>query len=248
MRGKVVFITGGGSGIGKETALLCAKNGAEVVIVGDINLEKIYSVAEEIKQLGAKEEVIHLDVSKPESIENALKQIIEKFGRIDIVVNSAGICTLTSFNEVTVDEWEKVMDINARGTFLCCQKAINIMVKKAIKGSIVNISSVASKVGGISASVAYSSSKACVVTLTMAAAKYAAKFGIRVNCVSPGLVDTSMANSFSEDDKKKILSGIPLSFYGQPEDVAEAIVFLASSKARFITGEILDVNGGSFMD
>ncbi|KKM09126.1 hypothetical protein SY88_20505 [Clostridiales bacterium PH28_bin88] len=248
MKGKVVLITGAGSGIGRATALLFASNGADAIVLGDINKDKLNQVAEEIRELGAEATTIEMDVSDPVSVENGFELIQAKYQKIDVLVNSAGICLVTPFNEITVAEWNSVMNTNLLGTFLCCQEAIKNMAAHGIKGAIVNISSIAGKVGGQAAGAHYAASKAGVNCLTFAAARHAAKYGIRVNAVAPGPIDTDMTKVWDVEVKTRLSANTPLGHFGKAQDVAEAIFFLASSKASHITGEVLDINGGALMD
>lgn len=248
MKDKTVLITGGGSGIGRETGLLAVEESAARVIVSDINLEAAEIVAQTIREKGAEALAIQIDVGDPISIENGLDTILSKYDHIDVLVNSAGICPMTPFDQVLVKDWNRTMDINLTGSFLMCQKIINSMIEKKINGAIVNVGSIAGKVGGLVVSPQYAASKAGLHCMTISAAKFAAKHGIRVNAVAPGTIDNELTKDWNLSNKSAILSATPLGRLGTSIDSANAIIFLASSKAAYITGEILDVNGGTLMD
>ncbi|HEY5505707.1 MAG TPA: SDR family oxidoreductase, partial [Sedimentisphaerales bacterium] len=224
------------------------RQGAAAVIIGGRRMPKIDETAVQIRQMGVESMPIQIDISKSDSVKNAFELIVDKFGKIDVLVNGGGVCLMTPFDKINVEEWDLIMQTNLFGTFICTQKAIEIMVAKKVKGSIVNISSIAGKVGGLAVGAHYAASKAGIICVTMSAAKYAAKFGIRVNAVAPGPIANDMTCEWDPNMKDKLIKTIPLGEFGRSEDVAEAIVFLASSKARYITGETIDVNGGALMD
>ncbi|MEW6622667.1 MAG: SDR family NAD(P)-dependent oxidoreductase [Bacillota bacterium] len=248
MKDKIVFITGGASGIGRAAAVLFAKKEAAAVIISDINDFKLADTGREIAGYGTETFTLNMDVGNPQRVNECFQEVLNKYGRIDVLVNCAGICKTTPFNEITPEEWNEMMRVNLLGTFLCCQRAVESMAAAGIKGSIVNVSSIAGKVGGLAAGAHYSASKAGVSCLTLSAARYAAKFGIRVNAVAPGPIDNDMTRDWPEEAKARLCSATPLGRFGASEEVAEAIIFLAGSGASHITGEILDVNGGAFMD
>lgn len=248
MKGKRVFITGAGAGIGKATAMLALQSGAKTIIIGDINDEKLKTATADLRTTGVEVIGIKIDVSCFDSINKGFQQINEKCDGIDVLVNSAGICAVTPFNKITVDEWEQIIKVNLSGTFMCCQKAIQMMVERKIKGSIINLSSIAGKVGGIFSGAHYAASKAGVNCLTMSAAKFAAPYGIRVNAIAPGPIETEMTRDWDANIKNVLVQSIPLKRFGNADDVAKAIIFLAGSDASYITGEILDVNGGALTD
>lgn len=238
---KVVIVTGAARGIGKEIAITFAENGA-TTIVADIDIDKAKKVAEEFKFREGSLNALKVDVSSKEEVVSMVNEVVEQFSTIDILVNNAGICYIKSFEELTEAEWDRVMSINLKGVFLCCQAVFPVMKKKK-KGSIINIASQAGKSGGLLVAVNYSASKAGVICLTKSLAKYSAQYGIRVNAVAPGLMDTEMTKDFPYN-----VNEVPLGRLGKPHDVAVAVKFLASEEAEYITGEILDVNGGILMD
>jgi len=171
-----------------------------------------------------------------------VREVLKKFSTIDILINNAGICYLRPFDEISENEWDKVMAINLKGTFLCCQAVLPIMKEKN-RGCIINLTSLAAKTGGILVGAHYSASKAGVTSLTKSLAKYAAKYGINVNAVSPGFIDTEMTKDFNYD-----VNTVPLGRLGTPTDVAKVVRFLTSEDAKYITGEIIDVDGGVSTD
>ena len=248
MKGKTALIIGGGTGIGRETALLLAKNGAQAVIVAGRRLEKLQEVADEIGALGVEAMTVQTDVTKPESVDGCLSAVADRYGCMVVLVNSGGICLNTPFNHITPVEWDRVMQTNLWGTFYFTQKAIDLMVARGVKGSIVNVTSIAAKMGAGAVGAHYAASKAGISNVTISAARYAARFGIRVNAVAPGPIGTDMTADWDKDMSAKLVKTIPFRSFGRTEDVAEMIAFLASAKAGYITGEIIDINGGAFMD
>ena len=172
---------------------------------------------------------------------------MQSFGHIDILVNNAGICPLTTIEDITQQEWDEVLNINLRGVFFCCQAATPIM-KEQRRGRILSLASIAGKIGGISAGVHYSVSKAGVICLTKAFARALAPFGVTVNALAPGPIDTPMTQAFPPDVRANFAQTTPLGRLGDVEDITEAALFLLSDAAKHITGEILDVNGGLLMD
>lgn len=245
LRDKVVVITGGGGGIGLACALAFAAEGAKVV-VADVNAGAAERAAREV---GSAERAIavRVDVTSPESIQSMFDSCLAAFGRVDVLVNGAGIFHRTPIDDLTVDEWDQLMAINLKGVFLCSQAALRLM-KPQRSGKIVNLASMGGQVGGIVAGVDYSSSKAGVLCFTKSLAKNAGPFGINVNAVNPGVIDTPMTKPWGSELLQKRIDETPLGRLGTAEDVAQAVVFLASDAACFIHGTHLDVNGGIYMD
>ncbi len=245
--GKVALVTGAGRGIGRAIARALAEEGADVVIC-DVDDEAVQKVAQEVeKDFGRQALPARMDVSNLAEVQTVFQMVLQRFGRLDILVNNAGIIRRGSFEDHSDEDWEKVMAVNLRGTYYCSREAARIM-KKQGWGRIINISSVAGKVGDITSAPSYGPSKAAVNALTKSFARALAPYGITVNAVAPHAIETEMSAQWSEEQRKAIIAQIPLGRLGKPEEVAAAAVFLASPQAGFITGEILDVNGGYLMD
>ncbi|MCD8249659.1 MAG: SDR family oxidoreductase [Lachnospiraceae bacterium] len=240
LTGRMAIITGGGSGIGRGCCKVLAEYGAEVV-AADINLEGAQKTADDIIAAGGKAYAVPLNVAELDSVKEMLKTVDEKSGRIDILVNCAGILDPTRLPDMTVERWDRMIDINLRGTFFCCQQVVPYMEKNG-KGSIVNITSQAGQVGGWMAGVNYSASKGGILALTKALARHCGPLGIRVNDVAPGQIATEMTAGRGDT-----ADGIAVGRLGTAEDVANAVYFLASDLSAFCTGMTVDVNGGQFM-
>lgn len=245
-KGKVAIVTGGSSGIGKSIAEILSKKGSNIIIA-DINIAGAEKVAKKIVEHGGGCFVVNADVSKNYDVEKMFKFVMKNFGHVDFLINSAGVCPIHKFEEISEEEWDFVMSVNLKGTFLCSKIVIPTMKKQRF-GRIVNFGSVAGKIGGISASAHYSASKAGIMCLTKSLALYLAPYGITVNAVAPGIIKTPMTQKLSGGKWESYLEKIPLKEIGTPEDVAHAVAFLISNKAHYITGEILDINGGLYMD
>jgi len=247
IKNKVSIVTGGSSGIGRVTALALAKEGSKVV-VADVNLKQASKVTEEIKALGQEATAVQVDVSNKVEVQDMVNQVIKKYNTVDILVNCAGILRFSSIEELSEKDWNDILDVNLTGTFLCSQAVIKAM-KKQKSGKIVNISSCAAKVGGVRAAASYSVSKAGVSNLTICLARELASSKINVNAIAPSMIDTPMTNQpgYGKEAQANFVKTIPLGL-GKPEDISDAILFLVSDRSRYITGEILDVNGGFVMD
>lgn len=240
LAGKVAIVTGAGQGMGKAIALLLASKGIKVVIA-DINEVVANKVADEIDGLGVK-----VDVTKEEQVENMVKATLEKYGSIDILVNNAGILRPTRINDITKTEWDLVLDVNLNGTFLCTKAVLKTM-KKNSYGRIINMSSSAGRSVSTLGGAHYTAAKAGVLGFTRAVAKEMAPFGITVNSVCPGLIDTEMVRSdCSTEQIKKYEDSFPIPRLGTPEEVAALVLFLISD-ATYITGAAIDINGGDLM-
>jgi len=240
LKDRTALVTGGGRGIGQAICKQLAEVGARVA-VADIDIDIARATEAGLPTSGL---AVEIDVSSKKTVESAFAHTIEQFGQLDILVNNAGIFTFTSFEDCTEEMWDRILNVNLKGTFLCCQAALPYM-KAQNKGNIVNMTSLAAKSGGLAAGPPYTASKAGVSALTIGLARAAAPFGIRVNGVAPGVIDTAMTRTPMHD---RLTEQIPLKEKGTPEDVARTVLFLACDGARHITGEIIDVNGGLFMD
>jgi len=238
LENKIAIVTGARQGIGKGIVLALAKEGCNVV-VSDIIEEDCEKVVEEIKKIGVEGLVIKCDVSKKEEVDNLIKKTIEKFGKLDILVNNAGIYPIVPFLEMKESDWDKVMDVNLKSVFLCSQAAAKEMKDG---GKIVDISSIASFIG-FEGLTHYCASKGGVNAMIRALALELAPKKINVNAVAPGAISTPGAASGEEREKQTIIA-IPLARMGMPEDIANAVVFLASEKADYITGQTIIVDGG----
>jgi len=247
LEGRVALVTGAGKGIGKAIALAFAREQSHVVINDICPNQELKDVVSEISAYGVKGLPIQADVGKFEQVKDMIGHVERTFQRLDILVNNAGIIRRGTIETVTEEEWDQVIRVNLKGTFNCCKAVIDIM-KRQRMGKIVNVSSVAGKMGDITSAPGYGPSKAAIDALTKTLARQLASYGINVNAVAPHAIETEMSAQWSEEKRKSIIEAIPLKRLGKPEDVAEAVVFLASDKASFITGEVLDVNGGFLMD
>lgn len=243
---RTAIVTGGARGIGKAICLALARDGADIV-VADIIEDAARQTADEIAASGRQSMAVRVDVSSEESVKSLYAAVIERFGRVDILVNNAGICYMRPILETEVEEWNRVIAVNLLGTFLMSREAFRLM-KEQNSGKIISIGSAAGKIGGIAAGAHYSASKAGVMCFTKSLALQAAPFKINVNAVCPGPTATEMTDAWGDDVNTAFAAGIPWKEYGTPEDIAEAVAFLASEKSRYITGEIIDVNGGLVMD
>ncbi len=240
LKGKVVVITGSGRGIGKGIAEAFADAGSKVVIT-DIDPVTAEATAKEIAAKGVETLSVVCDVSKKESADNLINKTVEKFGGVDILVNNAGTTKDGLFIRMKPEQWQMIIDINLTGTYLVTSAAVNVMRKKK-SGSVINLTSVNAL--GVPGQANYAASKAGVIGFTKALAKELAPMGIRVNAVAPGFIETFLTSLIPEKMAEEMVKHIPLQRKGQPSDIAKPIVFLASDMASYITGEVLNVNGG----
>jgi 3-oxoacyl-[acyl-carrier protein] reductase len=244
---KVAIVTGGGQGIGKAVARGLASEGASVVI-SDINSEIAHKTAEEVEEsYQAKALAVKTDVKKRDDIHNLVAFAESEFGRIDILFNSAGICKRIDIQDISEEVWDEMIDINLRGVFLCSQAVMPIM-KRQQQGRILNMASLAGKVGGIAVGAHYSASKAGVICLTKSFARALGPHGVTVNALAPGPVDTAMIQDWPPEVREDMARQSPLGRIAQTEDIVEPALFLLSDAARHITGATLDINGGILMD
>jgi 3-oxoacyl-[acyl-carrier protein] reductase len=244
LQGKVALVTGAAQGIGRTVALLLAQNGADIV-VSDINLEKAEQTAKEIEALGRRAMAIKADVANANDVERMVETILGKFGQIDILVNNAGIARDKLILRMTEEDWDAVLNVNLKGTFNCTKAVIRHMSKQR-KGKVVNIASVVGEMGNVGQA-NYAASKAGVIGFTKTIAREFAQRGINVNAIAPGYIETPMTDSLPEKVKEELRRMIPMERLGRPEDVAQAVLFLVSEVSSYITGQVLNVNGGIYM-
>lgn len=242
LEGKVAVVTGASRGIGRAVALKLAADGATVVINYKGSVEKAEEVKKEIEKNGGKAEVMQCNVSDFQACETFIKGIIKNFGSLDILVNNAGITKDGLLMKMSEADYDAVMDTNLKGTFNCIRFAARQMMKQR-SGRIINMSSVSGVLGN-AGQANYSASKAGVIGLTKATAREVASRGITVNAIAPGFINTEMTAGLPENIKESAVSQIPLGSFGEPEDIAEAVAFLASDHAKYITGQVLCVDGG----
>ena len=241
-KGKTAFITGGASGIGKAAARKLGEMKTRVFLA-DMNEETLGQTVSELKDAGIEASGTKLDVSVCSEVEQAMKECAEYFGAPDIVVNYAGIYRENWFVEMTEDIWRKTIDTNLNGVFNCCHAAMKYMAERK-SGSIINMTSQAAFTGGSPQHTHYAASKAGIVGLTTALAKEAARYNVRVNCIAPGIIRTPMTAKYTPEQVRDFLSKIPLGRFGEPEEVANIILFLASDMSSYMTGQTLNATGG----
>jgi 3-oxoacyl-[acyl-carrier protein] reductase len=241
---KVVLVTGAAQGIGYEIAGSFAREGATVGLV-DVNDREVKKSAEKLANEGYSSLAFQADVSNAVQVRQVVDAALEEWGRIDIMVNNAGICPITPPMEISPEEWDKVLEINLKGTFLFSQAVIPPMQKQG-HGKIINIASSAGQMGGISVGLHYSASKAGILGLTKSLARILAPV-IQVNAISPGTTESEMTRGWDDTTIANLIRQIPAGRLGRPSDTAAAVRFLASDEATFITGQTISVNGGLFM-
>jgi meso-butanediol dehydrogenase/(S,S)-butanediol dehydrogenase/diacetyl reductase len=254
--GQVALVTGGGQGIGRASALALARAGADLA-VNDLHADAAERVAQEARALGRKAVAVPADVTAVREIERMVTSVVEGLGRLDVLVNNAGLIRPTPFGQVTERDWDETFAVNARGLFFCMQTAAPVMIRQGA-GAIVNVASIAGR-GSASLSPPYAASKTAVISLTQQAARALARHGVRVNAVCPGIVDTDF--NWRLDDligvrqqglaagefMKQRAASVPLGRLADPDDVARVIVFLASAAGGYITGQAVTVDGGYLM-
>jgi 3-oxoacyl-[acyl-carrier protein] reductase len=239
---KVALVTGGGTGIGRSIALALAHAGAHVAVVNRSNLGAARSVAAEIENLGRRSLALQADVSIASDSENIVHQVLTSFGRLDILVNNAGTTRDTLLLRMSEEDWDTVLNTNLKGTFLVTRSALKPMVKQR-HGKIVNISSVMGLIGN-AGQTNYCASKAGVIGFTRSLAKEVGARNIQVNAVAPGFVETAMTHDMKPEVRDHIMKNIPAGRLGTVDDIAQAVLFLASSMSDYITGQTLTVDGG----
>lgn len=241
LENKVVIITGGASGIGRETALLFAREGAKIVIA-DINEKKGEEVASEIQKLGGIALFIKMDVCNREEIKTMVETVMRRHGKIDILINNGGIIQDAFLSKMTEEQWDKVVNVNLKGVFNCSQAVAEIMMNQG-SGVIINTSSIVG-INGNAGQVNYAATKAGLIGMTKTLAKELGKKGILVNAVAPGFIATPMTAAVPEKILEKMKEKTPLRRLGEPRDIANAYLYLASDEASFVNGAVLCVDGG----
>jgi len=246
LKGKVAIVTGGSGGFGKSVSIGLAAHGADVVVTSR-TLSSLEETASAIKKLGRKSLPISCDVVDPKSVDQMVKKTVDAFGKVDILITSAGIAMRSPAEEMPIDDWQKVMDVNVKGTFLCCQAAGKVMIKQGIKGKVVTVSSIRGLLGHPGGYSAYGTSKGAVHLLTRQLAIEWAKYKINVNSIAPCIFWTPLTAPILNDEKMYniFMSRIPWGRAAEPEDFIGAAVFLSSDASEFMTGHILYVDGGS---
>lgn len=241
---RVAVVTGAAQGIGMAIASTFAIHGASLVIA-DLNLEAAQDAKAKLEALGAKALAVRVDVRDSAQVQHMVETTVSELGSLDVLVNNAGITRDATLRKMTLDDWQLVIDVHLKGTFLGTQAAAAVMRQQKC-GAIVNISSISGKVGFVGQT-NYSAAKAGIIGLTKAAAKELAPHGVRINAVQPGLIRTAMTEALRQDIWNQKVSEVPMGRAGEPEEVANAVLFLASDLASYITGAVLEVTGGRYM-
>ena len=245
LKGKTAVITGSGRGIGKSIALKLASHGANIVINDIPSSDYADETCEEVKQLGVECIVVKGDVRNTEDVQKLVSETMDKFGHIDIFVNNAGITRDGLMIRMSEDDWDLVMDINLKGAFNCIKAVARPMMKQR-SGAIINMASIVGVMGN-PGQANYVASKAGLIGLTKTTAKEFASRGIRCNAVAPGFIRSAMTDVLSDDVKKKYLDSIPLGEFGETENIADVVAFLASDMSKYVTGQVINVDGGLVM-
>lgn len=239
---KTALITGSSRGIGRAVAETLSENGYAVIINYNKSEKEAFELVEKIRSEGNVAMAVKADISSPDEIYAMMNKVYENFPSVDVLVNNAGISLQKLITETEIEEWDNIFNITARGAFICTKAVLPKMIEKK-QGAIINISSIWGNVGA-SCEVAYSSAKSALIGFTKALAKEVGPSGIRVNCLCPGVIDTDMNKMHSEETIAELCAETPLMRIGSPYEVAEAVLFLASEKSSFITGQIFSVDGG----
>lgn len=244
--GRRAVVTGGARGIGRAVCLALARDGADVAVV-DLDGPGADETAALVAKAGRRSISFRVDVSDEAAVERLYADLADGFGAVDILVNNAGICPTTPLLDIRAAEWDRVLGVNLRSAFLMSREAFRRMRERKA-GKIVSVSSIAAKTGGLVAGSHYAASKGGIIAFTKSLALAAAPFKVNVNAVCPGPTATPMTDAWGERTNAAFVEKIPWKEYGRPEDIAEVVAFLASDRARFVTGAVYDVNGGLLMD
>lgn len=245
LTGKVALVTGGSRGIGRAAALALGKQGAQVVVNYVSNEAAAREVAEAIQSAGGKAEIVQFDVGNAEAAEKAVAEVAKRLGRLDVLVCSAGISIDGLLLRLKDEDFDRILSVNVKGAVACARAATKVMMR-AKSGRVIFLSSVVGEMGN-AGQTAYSASKAALLGVTKSMARELASRAITVNAITPGFVDTDMTGALTDEQKASINSAIPLGRTGKPEEIAAAVVYLASNEAGYITGQALRVNGGMYM-
>jgi NAD(P)-dependent dehydrogenase (short-subunit alcohol dehydrogenase family) len=245
LENRVAVVTGGSRGLGEAMAIRLAQDGATVAIL-DIDQEAASDVVGRIQRLGSQAIALKTDVGQVAQIRGSLAAVVEEYGRLDILINNAGIVLTTSIDKITEDEWRKVIDINLNSVFFASQEAMRPMMTNKW-GRIINISSMAGRQGSIVAGCHYGAAKAAILGITKNFARYLAPYNVTVNAIAPGPIMSDIVRGYTEEKKKMLRESSPLGRIGEPSNIAETAAFLCTDGADYMTGATLDVNGGIFM-
>lgn len=245
MKGRIALVTGGGQGIGQAIVLALSDKGV-IPVIADINEKNASMVVAQVKAMGIEASCITVDLSDVNATADVVEQIVDRYGRIDILVNNVGVLHSTAIEDITEEEWDQILNINLKSVFFISQQAYKHMKQRKF-GRIINISSMAGRMGGYANGLAYSASKAGLLGLTMGFARRVAEYNITVNAVAPGITESEILKQFTPEQIEALKSQIPLKRLGSPEKIGELVAFLASDHADYITGAVIDINGGMFM-
>jgi 3-oxoacyl-[acyl-carrier protein] reductase len=244
LENQVALVTGGARGIGREIARLFAAEGADVALF-DVNAETLAQTAQELRALGRRAEGVVVDVTDGKQVDDGVAKVLDKLGKIDILINNAGITKDGLLVRMDDAQWDRVLDINLKGTFLCTRAVAKSMMKQR-RGRVVNIASIVGLIGN-PGQANYAASKAGVIGFTKAVAKELASRGVTCNAIAPGFIKTEMTDALPEQAKQRLMEAIPMETLGEPLDVARAALFLVGEASRYITGHVLVVDGGLAM-
>ncbi|MCL2140105.1 MAG: 3-oxoacyl-[acyl-carrier-protein] reductase [Dehalococcoidia bacterium] len=241
LEGKIALVTGGGRGIGRAIALQLASEGASIIL-NSLTSQNAETASQEIRSIGGQAQAFPADVSSPTAVKTLFEAIRKEYQRIDILVNNAGIIRDHILLKMQDNDWNEILQNNLNSIFLCSRAALRMMLPQRW-GRIISISSIAAFAGN-TGQTSYAAAKAGIIGFTRSLARETARNNITVNAIAPGLIETDMTNSFSAKQKSELVSRIPLGYAGTPQDVAEAVSFLSSDRARYITGQTLTIDGG----